>query len=136
MGRNSYTKIYPDVLCGFCGKKFTPKIYNQKYCCNDCRVQKQIKEYKAVKSSAVYSLHCRVCGKTFQSSNPKTAYCSSECRNNKPKDLMQKKIQRRFVFVGDNSKYCPNPKCNWRLDCGGGKAVCLRAKCNNGVVFT
>lgn len=133
MGRNYYTKIYPDRQCETCGRTFSPKQWNSKYCSQGCKLEKQYQDYQSNKISAVYTLTCKTCGKSFEATRQNTLYCCSKCRDYKPQKKPETKQNRRFVYT---KSICPNPKCNWRLDCGGGKSVCLRAKCDNGVVFS
>lgn len=133
MGRNYYNTVYPEISCGYCGKSFRPKQWNQKYCCRECKDKKHKEETSSCKLRPDHSCICKTCGKNFNSSHPHALYCSDDCRHKKPKKNKQQKPKRRFVYAAEG---CPNLSCNWLLDCGGGKSVCLRAKCNNGVVFT
>lgn len=134
MGKNYSTKTYEPRQCKLCGRTFTPKHWNTIFCDPVCqRNYQQKKYYDTHYSRKMYTLVCKTCGKEFVTSYSNSLYCSEECRAYKPKTKKEPKQNRRFVYT---KNLCPNPDCNWRLECGGGKAVCLRAKCNNGVVFT
>lgn len=133
MGRNYYSQKYPDRICEVCGKVFSPKQWNSKYCSPECKQENHNQNYKLQRINAVYKITCKTCGKSFKTSHQNKIYCSDECRKRKKKKLVKERKQTRFVFI---KSFCPNPDCNWRLDCGGNKSACLRAKCNNGVAFT
>ena len=133
MGRAYSTKTFEPRECKNCGKVFTPKHWRAEFCDNVCQRTYQVKQYRKKHQKNIYDLTCKTCGKNFQSTRPNTLYCSDLCRTYKPRKKKEPKKIHCFVC---SKSICPNPKCNWLLDCGGGKAVCLRAKCNNGVVFT
>ena len=133
LGRNYSSKTFEPRLCKNCGKIFTPKHWRAEFCDNVCQRSYQVKQYRKRHLQNTYNLLCRTCGKTFKSTRPNVSYCSDQCRAHKPKKNKETKTVSRFVY---NKNLCPNPACNWKLDCGGGKTVCLRAKCNHGIVFT
>lgn len=69
----TYTKI-----CENCGKEFTTKVKNGKYCSVEC---KNI-AYNFGKSCKIYYHTCENCGKEFITPQKNGRFCSDKCKNN------------------------------------------------------
>lgn len=74
--------------CLICGKTFTTKYPDQKFCSADCRrinrnarVREYLKtSYLKRKAEKTETRNCLVCGKEFTTSNSNKKYCSDKCR--------------------------------------------------------
>lgn len=64
------------AICSFCGKKFHPKNYVQRYCSEKCRRRKKPRKTKNLAALKVKT--CAWCGKEFFQVNTER-YCSKEC---------------------------------------------------------
>ena len=108
-----YTKI-----CEHCGKKFTTKVKNGKYCSDEC---KNI-TYNLGKSCKIYYHTCEKCGKEFITPQKNGRFCSSECKNNY-KQQNKKDVKTYTKICKHCGKYfstnlanqvfcCKNCQCN------------------------
>lgn len=108
-----YTKI-----CEHCGKKFTTKVKNGKYCSDGC---KNI-TYNLGKSCKIYYHTCEKCGKEFITPQKNGRFCSSECKNNY-KQQNKKDVKTYTKICKHCGKYfstnlanqvfcCKNCQCN------------------------
>ena len=65
--------------CANCGRKFQPnKGRAQKYCCDNCRIVANNRNYRA-KMRAKPNRICARCGKPFRAMESAAKYCSREC---------------------------------------------------------
>lgn len=64
-------------VCKHCGKPFTPKGRNQKFCSVECRFEYR-KAHKK-KSNRVYIKECPICKKQFGATHFNQKYCSDGC---------------------------------------------------------
>lgn len=65
--------------CANCGRKFQPsKGKAQKYCCDNCRIVANNRNYRA-RMKAKPNRICARCGKEFFSLEGAAKYCSREC---------------------------------------------------------
>lgn len=65
--------------CANCGRKFQPnKGKAQKYCCDNCRIVANNRNYRA-RMKAKPNRVCARCGKEFFSLEGAAKYCSREC---------------------------------------------------------
>lgn len=65
--------------CANCGRKFQPnKGKAQKYCCDNCRIVANNRNYRA-RMKAKPNRICARCGKPFFSLQSAAKYCSREC---------------------------------------------------------
>jgi len=60
------------LSCVLCGKQFTQKAANQKYCSYDCQLS-------TWRDGEQLTRRCRACGQEFRTWRKYQRYCSSEC---------------------------------------------------------
>ena len=79
---------FKDIDCDICGKKFTPKQYNQKRCSNVCRLifkrdyfHKRAETRVYVRKSKLNIKRCEFCKIQFEAVPKHKRYCSNECKN-------------------------------------------------------
>ena len=88
--RKAEKPVYEDKLCPVCGTVFTPKYYNQVYCCekclnysknhrNDLLQQKEPQAKFIDLYSEPESVHCKVCGTLFMPNEERKEFCSDTC---------------------------------------------------------
>lgn len=72
--------------CANCGRKFQPnKGKAQKYCCDNCRIVANNRNYRA-RMKAKPNRVCARCGKEFFSLEGAAKYCSRECYQAREKE--------------------------------------------------
>lgn len=76
------------MKCENCGTEFEKRAENQKFCCRDCKDEKN---YTPVE---LKDMICTVCGKVYKG-NGRMKYCSKECKNKK------KNIYNKTYFAKD-----------------------------------
>jgi predicted nucleic acid-binding Zn ribbon protein len=67
--------------CVVCGRVFSPKANNAKYCSDECRLKARAIREKELRDSSrqVYHRTCPICGKSFVTKVVNKKYCSEEC---------------------------------------------------------
>ena len=66
--------------CKYCGKPFTKKHYNEKYCSDECRKLSKKELDKTYKTRKTTTVKCAYCGEIFQQEHANEKYCSDRCR--------------------------------------------------------
>lgn len=79
-------------FCKICGKKFTRKYNNEKYCSSECKNIAKKQQMKLI-SSKTYTQNkkntshktsiCKYCGKPFIKQHGNQKYCSKKCAHNR-----------------------------------------------------
>lgn len=88
--RATNRKEYEKRDCLFCGISFSPKRYNQFYCC----VKHRNRLYKPIESG------CILCGKIYWKDKVNQEFCSKNCnRLHHIKNFERPKIPKK-IFVG------------------------------------
>ncbi len=66
--------------CQMCGKEFTPRRHNQKYCSAECSTEagRQRSRENAATHRAVFENVCKYCGIKFTTCNKFRNYCCKE----------------------------------------------------------
>ena len=64
------------MKCKNCGKEFTPKFYNQVYCCKGCRLESHLGHKKIILAEKI----CPECHKKFMQHYAYQRYCSKVCQ--------------------------------------------------------
>ena len=104
-----YQKIYREKnkkqkkiekICEYCGSNFIPVKNNQKFCCDNCRINFYNDKKKKYN-------HCVVCGEKIPQ-NRKSKYCSNECYNKAHLEIC-KECGKEFISHSGQI-YC-SPEC-------------------------
>lgn len=85
--RRQKTKQYDPTQCEYCGKAFTPRVQNGRFCspkCADLWWQDARKEQR--KAQKKETRICEYCGKKFVPKSGNQIYCSKRCGIKKARD--------------------------------------------------
>lgn len=85
----------PNAVCGICGKPFRKRAPGQKYCCEECSWEANLRCVKAMyqkKAPPKTERTCPYCGIVFMPSHRKQKFCSKECR--RMKEIENKRMKR------------------------------------------
>jgi hypothetical protein len=96
------------MLCKFCGSEFEKAYPNQRYCCDECRVEAK-KRQDQYNSRRRYTLRqqqqepeegvCEYCGKSFIKQHGNQKYCSKTCSDNKNRETNADSANRHYHHV-------------------------------------
>ena len=72
-------KKFAPIRCDNCGKEFTPRIGNQRFCSRKCSDLKWQADRAAARRASLRVRKCAQCGKEFQPRTGNQIYCCRSC---------------------------------------------------------